>query len=38
MSSNLTEAYSGLFSENRETRPEVRSLDERHERERSSFL
>ena len=38
MSSNLTEAYSGLFSENRETRPEVRRLDERHERERSSFL
>ena len=39
MSSNLlSEVYSWLFSESSEARPEVKRLDEHHERERSSFL
>ena len=39
MTSNLlSEVSSWLFSEKEEARPEIRKLDERHERERSSFL
>lgn len=37
-SNSLSEIYSWLFSEKWEIRPEVRKLDERHEKERSSFL
>ena len=39
MSSNsLSEVYSWLFSENWEMSPELKRLDERHEKERSGFL
>ena len=35
---SITEFLSWLFSEKGEARPEVKRLDERHEKERSSFL
>lgn len=35
---SITEFLSWLFSEKGEVRPEVKILDERHEKERSSFL
>jgi len=35
---SITEFLSWLFSEKGEVRPEVKRLDERHEKERSSFL
>ena len=38
LSNLLSEVYSWLFSEKWETKPEVKWLDERHEKERSSFL
>ena len=38
MASKLNELLEWLFSNNQEALPEVKALDENHERERSSFL